>query len=181
MRNIKQELQTDIRAVEEVPSQRAYDVYITSNQRRCNVLTLHRRCCDIVSMLRFPLGKLFIYLVWIDTSRSVSSFLQKWESIFDFLFPFLHTKILEMGSTLRNKNLLSLRAFVSFYNGLVFRRAASDSKQTHNLATTLLQRRCNVKTLQRRCNDVDATLCVSWVLIDLPPLKFYRFPLVAAV
>ena len=29
--------------------------------------------------------------------------------------------------------------------------------------TTSLQRRCNVTTLQRRCKDVDATLCVCWV------------------
>ena len=29
--------------------------------------------------------------------------------------------------------------------------------------TTSLQHRCNVTTLQRRCNDVVATLCVCWV------------------
>ena len=32
--------------------------------------------------------------------------------------------------------------------------------QTHNVFT---QCRCNVTTLQRRCKDVDATLCVCWV------------------
>ena len=61
------------------------------------------------------------------------------------------------------------------------------SQQTHNVATTSLQcrcnvltlqrrcndvvallgwslrRRCNFKTLQRHCNDVVATLCVCWV------------------
>ena len=36
------------------------------------------------------------------------------------------------------------------------------SQQTHNVATTSLQRRCNVVTLQRRCNDVFARLCVCW-------------------
>ena len=34
------------------------------------------------------------------------------------------------------------------------------SQQTHNVLTTTLQRRCNVVTLQRRRNDVVATLCV---------------------
>ena len=32
----------------------------------------------------------------------------------------------------------------------------------HNVATTSLQRHCNVTTLQRRCNEVDAMLCVCW-------------------
>ena len=41
------------------------------------------------------------------------------------------------------------------------------SKQTHNVVTTWLQRRCNVTTLLWRCNDIDATLCLSWVV----PLK----------
>ena len=36
-------------------------------------------------------------------------------------------------------------------------------QQTHNVVTTSLQR--NVTTLQRRCNDVEATLCVCWVII----------------
>ena len=36
------------------------------------------------------------------------------------------------------------------------------TQQAHNVATTSLQRRCNVMTLQRRCNDVDGTLCVCW-------------------
>ena len=36
------------------------------------------------------------------------------------------------------------------------------TQQTHDVATTSLQRRCNVVTLQRRCNDVTATLCVCW-------------------
>ena len=31
------------------PSQRAHDVYTTSSQRRCNVMTLHRRWDDVVS------------------------------------------------------------------------------------------------------------------------------------
>ena len=31
--------------------------------------------------------------------------------------------------------------------------------------TTSQQRRCNVTTLQRRCNDVVRTLCVCWVYI----------------
>ena len=37
------------------------------------------------------------------------------------------------------------------------------SQQTHNVATTSLQRLCNVVTLQRRYNNVPATLCVCWV------------------
>ena len=46
------------------------------------------------------------------------------------------------------------------------------TQQTHNVATTSLQRRCNVTTqqrrcnvttLQRRCNDVVWMLCVCWV------------------
>ena len=37
------------------------------------------------------------------------------------------------------------------------------SQQTHNVAGTSLKRCCNVTTLQRRCNDVVATLCVCWV------------------
>ena len=36
------------------------------------------------------------------------------------------------------------------------------SQRTHNIAGTSLPRRCNVTTLQRRCNDVVATLCVCW-------------------
>ena len=36
------------------------------------------------------------------------------------------------------------------------------SQQTHNISPTSLQRRCNVRTLQRRCNDVVRTLCVCW-------------------
>ena len=36
------------------------------------------------------------------------------------------------------------------------------AKQTHNIATTSLQRRCNLTTLQRRCNDVVRTLCDCW-------------------
>ena len=35
-------------------------------------------------------------------------------------------------------------------------------QQTHNVATKSLQRRCNVTTLQRRCNDVVETLRVCW-------------------
>ena len=37
------------------------------------------------------------------------------------------------------------------------------TQQTYNVAITSLQRRCNVVTLQRRFNDVPATLCVCWV------------------
>ena len=33
-------------------AQRTYDVYTTSHQRRCNVMTLHRRWFDVVSTLR---------------------------------------------------------------------------------------------------------------------------------
>ena len=33
------------------------------------------------------------------------------------------------------------------------------AQQTHNVATTSLQRRCNVT---RRCSDVVGTLCVCW-------------------
>ena len=36
------------------------------------------------------------------------------------------------------------------------------TQQTHNVATTSLQRRCNVVTLQWRCKDVVITLCVCW-------------------
>ena len=36
------------------------------------------------------------------------------------------------------------------------------SQQTYNVVITSLQRRSNVTTLQRRCNDVVATLCVCW-------------------
>ena len=36
------------------------------------------------------------------------------------------------------------------------------TQQTHNVATTSLQRRCNVMTMQRRFNDVGRTLCVFW-------------------
>ena len=36
------------------------------------------------------------------------------------------------------------------------------TQQTYNVATTSLQRCCNVVTLQRRCKDVVATLCVCW-------------------
>ena len=35
-------------------------------------------------------------------------------------------------------------------------------QQTHNVAGTSLERRCNVTTLQRLCNDVVATLRVCW-------------------
>ena len=31
--------------------------------------------------------------------------------------------------------------------------------------TTLQKRRCNVVTMQRRCNDVPARLCVCWVVV----------------
>ena len=37
------------------------------------------------------------------------------------------------------------------------------SRQTYIAVTTSLECRCNVTTLQRRCNDVVATLCVCWV------------------
>ena len=36
---------------------------------------------------------------------------------------------------------------------------------TGNVATTSLQRRCNVTTLQRRCNDVVVTSCVYWASV----------------
>ena len=36
------------------------------------------------------------------------------------------------------------------------------TQQTYNVAATSLQRRCNVVTLQRLCNDVVITLCVCW-------------------
>ena len=36
------------------------------------------------------------------------------------------------------------------------------AQQTHNVAGMSLQRRCNVTTLQRRCNDVLATVCACW-------------------
>ena len=47
------------------------------------------------------------------------------------------------------------------------------AQQTHNVITMSLQRRCNVTTLQRRCNDVDATLCVCW---EVSNLIFFRCP-----
>ena len=37
-------------------AQRAQDVYTTSHQRRCNVVTLHRRSYDVVSTLRAHWG-----------------------------------------------------------------------------------------------------------------------------
>ena len=37
------------------------------------------------------------------------------------------------------------------------------TQQTHNVLSTSLQHSCNVLTLQRRCNDVGATLCCCWV------------------
>ena len=43
----------------------------------------------------------------------------------------------------------------------------SYTHQTHNVAARSLQRRCNVVTLQQRCNGVVATLCVCWVLCDV--------------
>ena len=42
--------------------------------------------------------------------------------------------------------------------------STENTQQTHSVATTLLQRRCNVTTLQRRCYDVVWTLCVCWVM-----------------
>ena len=42
----------------------------------------------------------------------------------------------------------------------LFQRASAEkasTQQIHNVATTSLQRRCNVVTLQRRCNDVVVT------------------------
>ena len=39
----------------------------------------------------------------------------------------------------------------------------------HNVAGTSLHRRCNVTTLQRRYNDVVATLSVCWVLVTHLP------------
>ena len=45
------------------------------------------------------------------------------------------------------------------------------SKQTHNVATTSLQRRCNVTTLQRRCNDVVRTLYVYWYMLTVKMTK----------
>ena len=36
------------------------------------------------------------------------------------------------------------------------------TQQIHNVAVTSLQCRCNVTTLQRRYNDIVATLCVCW-------------------
>ena len=41
------------------------------------------------------------------------------------------------------------------------------TQQTHNVAGTSLQRRCNVLTLRRRCNDIVATVCVYWALMVL--------------
>ena len=46
-----------------------------------------------------------------------------------------------------------------------------ETKQTHNVLTTSLQRRCEVVMLQRRCNDVVATLCVCWENVSC--LSFY--------
>ena len=37
------------------------------------------------------------------------------------------------------------------------------TQQTHNVATTVLQCRCNVATLQRHCNNIVVTLYVYWV------------------
>ena len=42
------------------------------------------------------------------------------------------------------------------------------SHEIHNVATTSLQRRCNVVTLQRRCKGVPSTLCVCWVGVPSP-------------
>ena len=35
-----------------VITQQAHDVYTTSHPHRCNIITLHRRCCDVFIMLR---------------------------------------------------------------------------------------------------------------------------------
>ena len=47
----------------------------------------------------------------------------------------------------------------------------SATQQTHNVATTSLQRRCNVTTLQRRCNVVVRRVCVCWVFHTQPLIK----------
>ena len=47
-----------------------------------------------------------------------------------------------------------------------------------NVFTTSLQRRCNVMTLQRRCNDVVTTLCVCsvvfWLQIAIEPFALFH-------
>ena len=40
-------------------SQRTHDIYTTSHQRRCNIMMLHRRWCDVV---------LTLCARWVDTS-----------------------------------------------------------------------------------------------------------------
>ena len=64
-------------------AQRAHDVYTTSAQRRCNVMTLHRRCIsvmcplgDILKYFREPLGlrdnESRLYLIWITIWKALS-------------------------------------------------------------------------------------------------------------
>ena len=51
------------------------------------------------------------------------------------------------------------------------KRLRNNSQQTRNVAGTSLQHRCNVRTLQRRCNAVVATLCVCWEYSKLPKFQ----------
>ena len=67
--------------------------------------------------------------------------------------------------------------FSGVLSDVAFRIIQDIIQQTHNVTTTSLQRRCNVVTLHRRCNDVPATLCVCWevpVLVLLFCLFFFN-------
>ena len=83
---------------------------------------------------------------------------------------------------------MELFLFCPVYCLIVF---GMSSQQTHNVATTSLQRRCNVVTLQRRCNDVvclldyhllrgrrSCLLCFSLVcILCAVRLSLFSFPL----
>ena len=129
---------------------------------------------------------IYIYIVYCTEINQwdwkhmvdLSTLFYKGYKIFHFLVAFLHT-----GPLLQNDLLLKLNLLSPGNNFFPFRLVSfSDGMQKHIVPTTSLQRRCNVVTLQRRCKDVVATLCVCWgdaktILTEfvIPTLQVYPF------
>ena len=74
------------------PSQRAHNVYTTSPQRRCNAMTLHRRCITVMCPLGFSQGKIFSFRIdrfsvgfWCTGKKTGSQMLSPLHTIADNL------------------------------------------------------------------------------------------------
>ena len=132
-------------------SRQAYDVNITSPQRRCNVMTLHRRWGDIIFTSHD------VNITSPQRRCNVMTLHRRWGNV---IFS------IDVEAT------LYLRPWRKY-------NVASTSMQLHDVASTLRrryiyvhdvnitspQRRCNVMTLHRRWGDVIFTSCARWDML----------------